>query len=128
MRRSLSSSGLLQDPREAQDNHDDDEHDEHPEDGAEFGRAGEEGMHVRNDTDGCGMNALQLVDELREQLERDAHTEQELRIELEGYQIALSDDECLKCEIKTLRDFIADVRLGLRDLSEYEDICGRAWV
>jgi hypothetical protein len=28
-------------------------------------------------------------------------------------------------EARTLREFIEDVRLGIRDLSEYEDICGR---
>jgi hypothetical protein len=47
--------------------------------------------------------------------------------ELEAYQVALGDDEDLRDEIKGLRGFIADVRLGIRDLSEYEDVCGRAW-
>lgn len=27
-------------------------------------------------------------------------------------------------EATVLRDFIVDVRLGIRDLSEYEDVCG----
>jgi hypothetical protein len=31
-------------------------------------------------------------------------------------------------DARTLREFIEDVRLGIRDLSEYEDICGRPGV
>lgn len=53
----------------------------------------------------------------------------ETRDELEGYQMALGDDEYLKTEIATFRGFIADVRHGIRDLSEYEEVCHRGyWV
>ena len=30
-------------------------------------------------------------------------------------------------DARTLREFIEDVRLGIRDLSEYEDICRRGF-
>jgi hypothetical protein len=38
------------------------------------------------------------------------------------------DDESR--EVALLREFIADVRLGIRDLDEYEEVCVRAglWV
>jgi hypothetical protein len=128
MRRSRSSSGLLQDPREAQDDYDDNDHDEHPEDGAEFGCAGEEGMHVRNDTDGRGClvrDSLEILDELREAIRHEAEAARRDRDELEGWQIASMRERFEENEAKTLREFIQDVRLGIRDLSELEDICGR---
>ena len=55
-----------------------------------------------------------------------AHELQEARYELEGYQLAIRDDEWMKHEIDALREFIADLRLGIRDLSEYEEVCRRA--
>jgi hypothetical protein len=33
----------------------------------------------------------------------------------------------LQDEIATLREFIEDVRLGIRDLDEYEAICGQVY-
>lgn len=47
--------------------------------------------------------------------------------ELEGHQRMFSDEERAKAEVKLLREFIADVRLGIRDLDEYEAICGAVW-
>lgn len=46
----------------------------------------------------------------------------------ETYLMATQDDEQLQREITTLRDFINDVRLGIRDLSEYEAICDARWL
>lgn len=48
------------------------------------------------------------------------------RLELEGYQIAGLNDQWMIQQLDTLREFIADVRLGIRDLSEYEEVCRRA--
>lgn len=65
-----------------------------------------------------------LEDELiGAELERD-----EVRTEVESFQVALGDDEYLHREIKCLHDFIADVRLGIRDLDEYEAICGTVYI
>lgn len=46
--------------------------------------------------------------------------------ELEAYQMAIADDEWHRREIATLHEFVADVRLGIRDLDEYEEVCRRA--
>lgn len=46
----------------------------------------------------------------------------------ETYLMATQDDEYLRREITTLRDFIADVRFGVRDLDEYEAICGTVYL
>lgn len=45
-------------------------------------------------------------------------------LEEAGLKDASGADESGADEIKLLRDFIADVRLGIRDLSEFEDVCG----
>jgi hypothetical protein len=46
----------------------------------------------------------------------------------ETYFMASQDDERLTREIKLLREFIADVRLGIRDLSEYDAICNPVYL
>ena len=73
---------------------------------------------MSDETAGLKAEIEKLEAELTDaELERD-----QARQELEGYQVALGDDEYLHREIKCLRDFIADVRLGIRDLSEYNAI------
>ncbi|HZA18949.1 MAG TPA: hypothetical protein VE645_19065 [Pseudonocardiaceae bacterium] len=44
----------------------------------------------------------------------------------EAHRMAIRDNEALIDEIDTLHEFIADVRRGIRDLSEYEEVCRRA--
>lgn len=44
--------------------------------------------------------------------------------ELGAWEQAGVEDVAVADEIKTLREFIADVQRGIRDLSEYEDVCG----
>lgn len=44
--------------------------------------------------------------------------------ELADWEEAGVEDVSVADEIKTLRDFIADVRRGIRELAEYENVCG----
>lgn len=46
---------------------------------------------------------------------------------LEGYQIAGLEDDALNDEVKGLREFFEDVQRGIRDLSEYDDVCGEVY-
>lgn len=46
----------------------------------------------------------------------------------EAYMDLEVDLDWLRAEIRTLREFIADVRLGIRDLDEYEAICNPGYV
>jgi predicted RNase H-like nuclease (RuvC/YqgF family) len=48
---------------------------------------------------------------------------EETRGTLEHYERAIQDDAALEFEIRGLREFIEDVRLGIRDLDEYERVC-----
>jgi hypothetical protein len=48
--------------------------------------------------------------------------------ELETYERVIGDDTVLHDEIKLLREFIEDVRLGIRDLDEYGAVCNPAYI
>jgi hypothetical protein len=48
----------------------------------------------------------------------------EAKLDDGAYEIAGLLDDPAVGEARTLREFIEDLRLGIRDLSEYEDICG----
>lgn len=49
-------------------------------------------------------------------------------MQIDTYEQAIGDDEAYIAEIKQLREFIGDLRLGIRSLDEYEDVCGGTWV
>ena len=66
--------------------------------------------------------ATTLADELDDTRDKLDDT----RCELEMYQMAIADDEWHRREIQTLHEFVADVRLGIRDLGEYEEVWRRA--
>lgn len=68
--------------------------------------------------------ARQLIQDVEKLEERTLEAERTA----ETYLMASQDDEYLQRQIKGLHDFIADVRHGIRDLDEYEAVCGRLWV
>jgi hypothetical protein len=49
-------------------------------------------------------------------------------IDLLGLANAEEEMEELEREIRLLRAFVRDVQLGVRDLGEYEDVCGRSYL
>lgn len=63
---------------------------------------------------------------LQSEVDATRASEKEAHDELAGYQIAVLIDQWMIQQLGTLHEFIADVRLGIRDLSEYEEVCRRA--
>lgn len=57
------------------------------------------------------------LDKLEREMREDA-------VELEAYQMAGMEDTALRDEVGMLREFIEDVRRGIRTLDEYDTICG----
>jgi hypothetical protein len=73
------------------------------------------------------MSAANTQSEVRRRDEEIAKLKTKLaqaRAEADAVYDGLAYDGYLESEIRTLREFIDDVRLGIRDLSEYRDICG----
>lgn len=47
--------------------------------------------------------------------------------EAEMFMLACQGDERAEGELRGIREFFADVRRGIRDLSEYDDVCGEVY-